>query len=129
MTALSADLKFDERLGKRFSYGLKAGVKLYHGSLVAVTSAGLAVRIGDAGAAAAVGISPAQIDNTSGADKDLSVQPKRGIFQLVVPSATHANIGAAVYATDDATCTLTVGSNLRIGTLVGIEAGLTYVEV
>jgi hypothetical protein len=56
--ALTADIKVDERIGgKRFAYGLKAGVKLYRGSVIAVTSAGLVVRVGDSGAAAIVGIS------------------------------------------------------------------------
>jgi hypothetical protein len=128
--ALTADIKVDERLGgKRFAYGLKAGVKLYRGSVIAVTSAGLVVRAGDAGAAAIVGISPSLLDNTAGADGAMMVEPRRGVLQLTVPSATPANIGAAVYATDDGTLTLTASTNLKLGTLVGFEAGASYVEV
>jgi hypothetical protein len=128
--ALTADIKVDERIGgKRFAYGLKAGVKLYRGSVIAVTSAGLVVRAGDAGAAAIVGISPSFLDNTAGADSAITVEPRRGVLQLTVPSATFANIGAAVYATDDGTLTLTASTNLKLGTLVGFEAGYSYVEV
>ncbi len=129
MANLTSDLVVKERLSKRFGYGLKAGAKFYRGSVIAVTSAGYAVRPGDSGAAAIVGISPALIDNSGGVDGALRVEPRRGILALTVPSATHANIGAAVYATDDATLTLTASTNLRLGTLVGIDAGQTFVEV
>ena len=129
MANLTADRVVDERLSKRFGYPVKAGVYFRRGSLVAVTSAGVAVKPGDAGAAAVVGLSNTALDNTNGADGDLRVEPKRGIFALVVPSATAANIGAAVYCTDDNTLTLTASTNLKVGTLVGIDAGLTYVEV
>lgn len=129
MANLTADLLIKERFGKRFAYGLKAGTRLFRGSIVALTSGGLAVRPGDAGAVAIVGVSPEQIDNAAGVDGAQVVQPRRGVLQLTVPGATHANIGAAVYATDDSALTLTAGTNLRLGTLVGIEAGLTFVEV
>lgn len=129
MANLTADLLIKERFSKRFAYGLKAGTRLFRGSIVALNAAGLAMRPGDAGAVAIVGVSPELIDNIAGTDGAQMVQPRRGVLQLVVPGATHANIGAAVYATDDSALTLTAGTNLRLGTLVGIEAGLTYVEV
>jgi hypothetical protein len=129
MTNLTADRNLPQRMTKRFGYGLKAGVKLFRGSLVAVTSAGLAVKPGDVGAAAVVGLSPSLIDNTSGADSALVVEPQRGIFPLTVPSATHAHIGATVYCTDDNVLTLTASTNLPVGILAGIEASQTYVEL
>jgi hypothetical protein len=131
MTALAADKLVDERLGRRFGYGLKAGVKLFRGSIVGVTSAGLARPAGTSGVTALVGLSPGLIDNTAGGDGAVMVEPRRGIFALTVPSATHTNIGANVYAVDDNLLSLSDNSaaNLLLGKLVGIEAGQTYVEI
>ena len=52
MANLTADRVVDERLSKRFGYPVKAGVYFRRGSIVAVNSAGVAVKQGDAGAAA-----------------------------------------------------------------------------
>jgi len=48
-----------------------------------------------------------------------------------VTGATYSTINEPVYATDDNTLTLTAGSNLQVGTLVGIDpvTGLTYVNL
>ena len=48
---------------------------------------------------------------------------------LTVPGATAANINAAVYASDDNTFTLTAGSNLQIGTIVGFDGAQTIVKL
>ncbi len=129
MANLTANRNLPERMGKRFGYGVAAGLRIFRGAIMAVTATGLVVRPGDVGAVAVVGLAPTEANNTGGADGAIVLEPMRGIFPLTVPSATHANIGAAVYCTDDNTLTLTASTNLKVGTLAGIEAGQTYVEV
>lgn len=129
MANLTANRNLPERMSKRFGYGVKAGVHIFRDAIVAVTAAGLALKPGDAGAVAIVGLADTEADNTAGADGALRVIPRRGIFPLTVPAADHASIGAPVYCTDDNTLTLTASTNLKVGTLVGIEGGQTYVEI
>lgn len=129
MANLTADRNLQERLSRRFGYKVKAGVRIYRDAILAVTAAGLLVKPGDAGAVAVVGLAPTAGDNTNGADGDIVLEPRRGIFPLTVPTATHAHIKAPVYCTDDNTLTLTASTNLAVGTLVGIENGQTWVEV
>lgn len=129
MANLTANRNLSERMGKRFGYGVKAGVHIYRDAILAITDAGLLLKPGDVGATAVVGLAPTEADNTGGGDGAIMLEPRRGIFPLTVPASDHGDIGAAVYCTDDNTLTLTASTNLRVGTLVGIEGGQTWVEV
>lgn len=129
MANLTANRNLQDRMGRRFGYKVKAGVHIFRDAIMAVTAAGLLLKPGDVGAVAVVGLAPTEADNTNGADGDLVLEPRRGIFPLTVPGATHAHIKATVYCTDDNTLTLTASTNLAMGTLVGIENGQTWVEV
>lgn len=128
--ALSANRNIDTRRGRSFAYPVKAGVHFFRDAVVGVTATGLLAPAGTAGVVALVGLAPTEIDNTAGPDGVVKLEPRRGIFALTVPAATHANLNAAVYAVDDGTLSLSAasGANLPFGTLVGIEAGQTYVE-
>ena len=114
-----------------FGYPVAAGERVFKGGVVAVNAAGSLQRVQTAGSLVIVGIAHRDLDNTAGAAvSDIKVEALKGIYSLTVPSATAANINAAVFATDDATLTLTQsGSLLAAGTLVGIESGQTYVKM
>jgi hypothetical protein len=135
MTALTKDVLVNRRGNARthneFAYPVKAGEIVYRGSLVALTGAGAIVRVQTAGAAVFLGVSDRFLDNTASAAVSVDkVTPQKGTMALTVPSATAANVGAAIYATDDGTVTLTnSGSLLTVGTLAGIDAGQTYVAI
>ncbi len=119
-----------EPSGGAFAYSVKAAAKVWRGSFVCVNSSGAMVLIGAGDAAQFVGIADRDLDNTAGAAvSEQKVTALKGIYAITVPAATHANINATVYATDDDTATLTASTNLPIGTLVGIEAGQTYVKL
>lgn len=64
-----------------------------------------------------LGFAEEQCDNSTGAASAKTVRVRqRGVVQLAVTGvATTADIGETVYASDDATFTLTVGSNTAIG--------------
>jgi hypothetical protein len=131
--ALTADVLYNRRgqPGRNeFGYPLAPGEIVYRGSLVAVNASGQLQRIQTSGSVAFVGMADRQLSNVGNASA-LSTPPVtalKGTWGIAVPSATAANINATVYATDDNTLTLTAGSNLAVGSLVGIENGLTYVQ-
>ena len=135
MTALSADANYSRRgaPGKNeFGYPVAAGEKVWRNSLIAVNAAGAIVRVQTAGAAAIIGLADRALDNSaSAAVSSVAVVGLKGTYAIPVTSATAANIGATVYATDDATLGLvnTGGTLLAAGTLVGIEGGQTYVNM
>jgi hypothetical protein len=131
--ALTADANCSRRgqPGRNeFGYPVAAGEKVFRNSIVAVNAAGDIVRVQTAGAAQIVGLADHFLDNSGSASVSTSqVVGLKGTFALTVPSATAANINATVYASDDSTLTLTAGTLLAAGTLVGIENGQTYVQM
>jgi predicted RecA/RadA family phage recombinase len=128
--ALTANVKLRERMAPgEFAYVPLAGETIYEGSLCALNAAGTVQRIQTSGSAVFAGIAGGQRINTPSGNDARPVRMRKGIWALTVPSATAANIGATVYATDDSTVTLTAGSNLAIGTLAGIENGQTFVKL
>ena len=132
--ALSAGINRDRRgpepVAGAFGYGVKAAAKVWRGSFVAVNSSGAMVLIGAGDASQFVGLADRDLDNTAGgATSAEKVIALKGTYAITVPSATHANINAIVYATDDNTATLTASTNLPIGTLAGIEGGQTFVKL
>ncbi len=132
--ALTAGRSLDRRGAEpsagAFAYSVAASHRVYRGGFVAVTAAGVLVRVGQAGAVRFVGIASRDLDNTAGAAASVGkVTALKGTYPITVPAATAANINDAVYATDDNTATLTVGTNLQIGTIAGIENGQTYVKL
>lgn len=133
MTALVAGINRQRRGPPghgAFGYAVAAGKVVFRGGLVAVTSAGALQPAGVAGSVAIVGIAAQDLDNSAGASvSDTKIEALKGTYQIDVTSATPANINAAVYASDDATLILTAGTLVVAGTLVGIEAGKTYVKL
>ena len=133
MSALTADALYPRRGAPRhneFGYSVAASEKVYRGSLVAINAAGTMQRIQTSGSVAFLGMAGQRLDNTGSASaSSAKIEALKGTWGIPVPSATAANINANVYATDDGTLTLTAGSNLLVGTLVGIEGGLTYVSL
>lgn len=101
------------------SLPVKAGAKVYKGALVGLSSGyarGLVA--GDAFA----GIAYEAADNTGGADGAISVRVfTMGDFEHALASASRANNGAAVYASDDATLTLTSTGNSLVGRQVDVS--------
>lgn len=127
MTA-STDLYYPEKLGQSYGYGVLAGVKLYGRAIVGITSTKLAVPAGHGSAVKLIGLAEERVDNSAGADGDVKVRVKKGLF-LIPLSATVANIGAAVYATADDTFTLTASTNLQIGVIDAVDADGTWLKI
>ncbi|MDA8049970.1 MAG: hypothetical protein M0002_08190 [Rhodospirillales bacterium] len=116
-----------------FGYPVAPGEQIWRGGIVCVNASGQLQRIQTSGSVAAAGVAAQDFSNVGNAAASVTqVVGMRGTYALTVPAATASNIGANVYATDDATLTLTVpatGFTGAIGTLVGIDGGQTYVQM
>lgn len=129
--ALSADARYARRgsggANNEFGYPVLAGETIYLGSVVGVNSAGTVQRMQTSGTEAlSLGLADRNVNSlTSG----VTVVILKGTWRIPVPSATAANIGAAVYVTDDGTFTLSSSSSVLFGTLAGIDGGATYVRI
>lgn len=131
--AMTKNAPVSLRAGTGFGYNVAAGVHVYEGALLMLTAAKTLQRIQDASGVAFAGVADRELDNSANAGASSGfVVARRGIvIKLPVPTAGAANIGAAVYATDDATATLSSasGANPQIGFLAGFEAGATWVRI
>lgn len=102
--ALSANAKYRERLAPaEFAYVPAAGVTIFEGALVALNSAGTLQPIQTSGSLVAVGLADGARNNNPSGNDIRPVRVRRGTWALTVAGATAANVGATVYATDDAT--------------------------
>jgi hypothetical protein len=115
-----------------FAYKVRAGVRIYEGAMAGLDSSGNLVPVNTAGAVAVsfAGMAMKTYDNSAnGSASADKVEVVRGTYQITVPGAVAASVNAAVYATDDNTFTLTVGSNLQVGNVAGFDGAQTYVRL
>ena len=106
--------------GDRASYPSAASTNHYESVFAFINSGGYADDDHASGANDFGGIVITQVDNSSGANGDLDVEVYRtGIFELTGSGFTQADIGTAVYATDNYTLTKTSTSNTQVGKIVG----------
>ncbi|RNC91101.1 MAG: hypothetical protein ED558_14190 [Oricola sp.] len=125
----------DQKIGRRqpgtgFGFPVLAGQLFYGRTLVAITAAGMAVKPDHADAAVVVGLSEERVDNSTGADGDITVEVEGGVWNIPVAAATVADIGATVYAVDDNTLQLTnAGGELPAGILKMIDADGHWVDL
>jgi len=112
---LSANTPRDYQVGEKEAYPVAASEVIYEGAAVGENAAGYAraLQAGDK----FLGFAEFKADNTSGAAGAIRAEVKtKGRVRLtVVGSAITSNDRPAVYASDDGTFTLTVGSNSKIG--------------
>lgn len=113
--------------GKTMVDPVTAAVHIFKGAMVALDGSGNATPA-TAGASGRVrGLASHQVDNSTGAAGDLSVETKRGAFKLAQTGLTRADIGADVKVTDDQT----VGGagTLVAGKLLQLEGNFAWIEI
>jgi len=120
MTTLAADSPRTFHTSNLDSFDqLEAGTDdiIFRGAAVGTTTTGYAFPLLTSSAVIFAGFAEAKCDNTGGANGAKRVEIRnRGKVQLTVSGATRADIGKAVYASDDDTFTLTEGaSTILIG--------------
>ncbi len=132
MTALTDQRDTVKREHERSnSIGVAASTKIQQGSLVADNGAGFAVPAAANVAFKVLGRAEKEVDNTSGAAGDLSVEITTGTHRWVNngTSITIANRLEAVYAVDDQTVDLNSNGGLRpfAGVVLGVETNGVFV--
>lgn len=121
MAALTANREVDRYVDQELrALPVKASTHIYKGAFVGLAS-GFArgLNAGDSFA----GVAYEEADNSSGADGAISVRVyTEGDFEHTLASAARSNNGAAVYASDDNTLTLTSTNNSAVGNQVDVPA-------
>ena len=128
MTTLAADKVRTYELGTLNDLPMVATDIIYEGAAVGIVAASGLARPLVAGDAFA-GFADFIADNSAGAASAINVRVRRrGAVVLPIGSLAATNVGAAVYASDDDTFTLTSTSNTKIGKVVRfISSGLGLV--
>jgi hypothetical protein len=130
---MTSNLPVSQRVGSGFGYNVAPGIHVYAGALLMLNATTTLQRVQDAGGVAFAGVADRELDNSANtaASSGFVVTLRGIVIKLPVPSAGPSSIGAPVYATDDATATLSSasGANPQIGTLAGFEAGGTWVRI
>ncbi|SHE67804.1 hypothetical protein SAMN02745157_0693 [Kaistia soli DSM 19436] len=129
MTTLAADAVRDYSLGEIEEYPVIAADIIYQGAAVGENGSGYARPLvaGDP----FLGFADRQVDNSAGAAgaKTVRVKTKGRLTLAIAAIAITANDHPAVYASDDDTFTLTVGTNTLIGYVSRwVSTGVAVVE-
>lgn len=121
MTALNTDTsRVFETPNDSNAIPVVANTKIYLGALVGKTAAGYGrpLQAGDT----SMGFAKDQVDNTAGADGEKIIELKaKGKVSLFISGITIADVGRAVYASDDNTFTLNGTDKSVVGKLVRYE--------
>ena len=134
MTALAKDrstpMKGDAR---QISMKVAAGEQIYKGAIVAVSATGFLEAATDVAGKLVAGIADQNVDNTGGADGDVSCIVLKGTAGLRADGTnpTQAEIGRAVYVQDDGNVqTLAAAANnIKAGHLDSIQDGLYWTRL
>lgn len=128
MAALSVDRQIPDtkqletdQAGLAVDYDVAASTTIYKGAFVRIDAGGDIEPCAGTSTEPCLGIALVKADNSDGADGDITCKILVGaVIDHAVGSITKANIGDAVYTSDDQTLTLTSTTNELVGHLVGI---------
>ena len=132
MAALAKDRNTPVRPGDIISVPVKAATKIYAGSLV-VADGGYAKPAAKAASLIALGRAEEVVDNSSGANADVSVRVRRGVFRWATIAAaagkvTVAEIGKDVYIADDQTVDKRDTGTSKAGKCIEVDSDGVWVE-
>lgn len=117
MAAATAEVDTPYRSGDSIDAAVAASVKVWKGSLVALSATGYATPGATATTLVSAGRAEATVDNSSGSAGDETVQIRKGIFRFGNSAAadeiTIAEIGDDCYIVDDQTVAKTDGTSTR----------------
>lgn len=109
--AVTANQIIKKQDGSIRVYPVAASTKIYQGTLVFLTAAGYADDDSATGVNGFVGIAKEYVDNSSGSAGDLNVEVyTEGDFELVGSGFAQADVGSIVYAEDNFTIGVSIGS-------------------
>lgn len=134
MTALTADKNMPERLGNNRVGDILANVRIFAGALLMRDADGLLKPGATETGAVGAGRADAAVDNTGGADGDVSVPYHAGVFRYAnsggADTVDLSHIGEVCFIVDDQTVAATDDSSARspAGIVDGIEGGFVWVR-
>ena len=132
MAALAKDRNTPAREGVLINAPVKAGAKIYAGSLV-VADGGYAKPAVKAENLIALGRAEAAADNSSGSNGDVTVKVRRGVFRWANTATAAGTVGATelgkdVYAVDDQTVDKRAAGASKAGKCLGVTSDGVWVE-
>lgn len=134
MTALTADRNTPQALGTRRVGQVAASTEIFVGAMVMRNAAGFLVEGQTATGLIGAGVAQEHIDNSAGANGDLSVNFDTEIWRFANSAGgdeiTDADIGALAYAVDDQTVAKTDGTASRspAGVIDSVDAQGVWVR-
>ncbi len=131
--ALTKDRNTPMMDGELINVPITASTKIFAGSLVAANATGFATPGAVATTLTYLGRAEEQVDNTTGANGDKTINIRRGKafkFKNHTDAVTQADLGKVCYIVDDETVAKTNGTNTRsaAGIVVGIDSDGVWVE-
>lgn len=131
MSALTTDRNTPQKVGDVRSGAVAASAMIYAGALLMRNAAGYLVPGATATGLVGVGRAEERVDNSAGADGDLTIVYMPGTFLFANSAAadqiTIADIGSVCFAVDDQTVAKTDGTGTR--SRAGIVAGIDNLGV
>ncbi|MBI1214545.1 MAG: hypothetical protein GC185_01845 [Alphaproteobacteria bacterium] len=129
MTALTQDKATPQSAGDYLDAPVASGKKIYTGALVAMSSTGYITPGATATTLKGVGVAQEQVDNTDGADGDVTVRVDRRPYWISNSDTDPVgleDIKADCYIVDDQTVAKTNGTNTRsvAGKIMNVDANL-----
>lgn len=126
MTALTKDRATPAQLGDIQAYPVKASTTIYGGSIVCLDATGQAVPGSTATGLTCVGRAERRADNSDGANGDIDVEARAGVFRFVNQTGASnliaaAQIGDDAYITDDQTVSKASTGRSKAGKIVQVD--------
>lgn len=130
MAALTKDRNTASRSDDLYVFGVAAAATIFAGSIVCVDATGFATPGVVSTALTAVGRAEEQVDNSAGADADLTIQVSKGVFLFAnAGDITIAHIGALAYIDDDQTVSSVLTSKTEAGIIKQVDSDGVWVEI
>lgn len=133
MAALTEDRKTQMRDGEVMSLQVAGAKSIFAGALVARDASGYATPGATATGIRGIGRAEGQADNSSGADGDMAVAVRKGVFCFDndgTDTVTIAHIGNDCYMVDDQSVASNDGTGTRsvAGTVFDVDADGVWVK-
>jgi len=132
--ALTKDRNTMRREGVKYNDPVSGATRIFAGAIVCLNAAGVAVPGSTSTTLKVRGIAQEQVDNRDGVDGALSIESRRGVFQVDNSSGadqiTRADIGSNAYIVDDQTVAKTSATNTRsvAGAIRDVDSGGVWIE-
>lgn len=132
MAALVQDRKTPKRDGEEFNRPVAASTKIFAGSLVAINASGYLVPGSVSTTLKVQGRAEEYVDNSAGANGDLSCKVRRGVFLYGNDGTVAlADVGKTAFIVDDQTVADNDGSSARsaAGVIEDVDSDGVWVRI